>query len=239
MNIVHKSGNIHKNSDGLNNWELPNTPDNHAYVPENAEPQILIQGVNMTDLRTEYFEEIRESYKQDKNCHLITSPLDKDSKYEALANSSHDIWKSSYENGRFHLFDFNLYHISKHTCVMVLCSRMLLNKILLECNDNIYSGNLSENRKMKRIKTCAWWASWRKDVIDHCHSCDRGHEANKATCERFGLMIHIKEPSIPWEMAHMNLVTTLPPGSKKSYNACLLIVDRYRKTAIFLPCHKD
>ncbi|MBW0585439.1 hypothetical protein O181_125154 [Austropuccinia psidii MF-1] len=25
----------------------------------------------------------------------------------------------------------------------------------------------------------------------------------------------------------------------KGYNACLVIVDRYRKTSIFLPCHKD
>ncbi|MBW0564049.1 hypothetical protein O181_103764 [Austropuccinia psidii MF-1] len=31
----------------------------------------------------------------------------------------------------------------------------------------------------------------------------------------------------------------LPPGVDKSYNACLVIADRYRKTIIFLPCHKD
>ncbi|MBW0528742.1 hypothetical protein O181_068457 [Austropuccinia psidii MF-1] len=37
----------------------------------------------------------------------------------------------------------------------------------------------------------------------------------------------------------MDWVTALPPGGVKSYNACLIIVDRYRKTPIFLPCHKD
>ncbi|MBW0463061.1 hypothetical protein O181_002776 [Austropuccinia psidii MF-1] len=37
----------------------------------------------------------------------------------------------------------------------------------------------------------------------------------------------------------MDWVTALPPGGDKSYNACLVIVDRYRKTRIFLPCHKD
>ncbi|MBW0490697.1 hypothetical protein O181_030412 [Austropuccinia psidii MF-1] len=42
MTIVHKSGNIHKISDGLSRWELPNTHDNPSYVPANAEHQIPI-----------------------------------------------------------------------------------------------------------------------------------------------------------------------------------------------------
>ncbi|MBW0538952.1 hypothetical protein O181_078667 [Austropuccinia psidii MF-1] len=37
----------------------------------------------------------------------------------------------------------------------------------------------------------------------------------------------------------MDWVTELPPSGEKSYNACLVIVDRYSKTPIFLPCHKD
>ncbi|MBW0587875.1 hypothetical protein O181_127590 [Austropuccinia psidii MF-1] len=36
----------------------------------------------------------------------------------------------------------------------------------------------------------------------------------------------------------MDWVTGLPPGGDKSYNACLVIVDRFIKTPIFLPCHK-
>ncbi|MBW0572550.1 hypothetical protein O181_112265 [Austropuccinia psidii MF-1] len=37
----------------------------------------------------------------------------------------------------------------------------------------------------------------------------------------------------------MDWVTALPPKGDKSYNECLVIVDRYRKTPIFLPCNKD
>ncbi|MBW0495950.1 hypothetical protein O181_035665 [Austropuccinia psidii MF-1] len=37
----------------------------------------------------------------------------------------------------------------------------------------------------------------------------------------------------------MDWVTALPPGGEKSYNVCLVILDRYSKTPIFLPCHKD
>ncbi|MBW0507835.1 hypothetical protein O181_047550 [Austropuccinia psidii MF-1] len=122
---------------------------------------------------------------------------------------------------------------------MVLCSRVLINTILLECHDNIYTGNLSEERTMARIKTCAWWPSWRKNVIEYCHSCDRFQKDNKDSGQRFGLMIHIQEPSTSWEVVHMDWVTALPTGGEKSYNSFLVIVDRYSKTPIFLPFHKD
>ncbi|MBW0582438.1 hypothetical protein O181_122153 [Austropuccinia psidii MF-1] len=52
-------------------------------------------------------------------------------------------------------------------------------------------------------------------------------------------MIKIQEPSRPWEIVHMDLVTGLPPGGDRCYNACLVIVDRFSKTPIFLPCQKD
>ncbi|MBW0544760.1 hypothetical protein O181_084475 [Austropuccinia psidii MF-1] len=52
-------------------------------------------------------------------------------------------------------------------------------------------------------------------------------------------MIQIQEPKFPWEIAHMDWVTALPPGGDRSYNACLVSVYRYSKTPMFLPCHKD
>ncbi|MBW0583174.1 hypothetical protein O181_122889 [Austropuccinia psidii MF-1] len=37
----------------------------------------------------------------------------------------------------------------------------------------------------------------------------------------------------------MDLVTGLPPGGDKSYDACLVIVDRFSKNPTFFPCQKD
>ncbi|MBW0496771.1 hypothetical protein O181_036486 [Austropuccinia psidii MF-1] len=76
MSIVHKDGNIDKNVDGLRRWPLPNNIYNPAYVPEEASPQILIEGISVTDLNTTLFEEVGNSYTQDKNwsilCQLIS-----------------------------------------------------------------------------------------------------------------------------------------------------------------------
>ncbi|MBW0507568.1 hypothetical protein O181_047283 [Austropuccinia psidii MF-1] len=61
MTIVHKDGNIHKNADVLSRWPLPNNIYNPAYVPEEASPQIPIEGISVIDLNTTFFEEVRNS----------------------------------------------------------------------------------------------------------------------------------------------------------------------------------
>ncbi|MBW0524404.1 hypothetical protein O181_064119, partial [Austropuccinia psidii MF-1] len=86
MTIAHKAGTIHKNADGLSRWALANTPDNPAYVPLEAEPQIPIEVIKISDIGTEFLE-VRESYKKDKNCHILTSLLDKDCKDTSLVNA--------------------------------------------------------------------------------------------------------------------------------------------------------
>ncbi|MBW0581358.1 hypothetical protein O181_121073 [Austropuccinia psidii MF-1] len=195
MTIVHKAGNNHKNAHGLSR-------------------------INITDIGTEFFEEVRESYKQDKNCHILTSLLDKDGKDISLVNALDEIWKNSYSEERFHLFDGIIYHRTKHSCVMTLFSRLLINTILHECHDRIYSGHLSEDRTLEKVKNCIWWPSWRNKTIEYCHTCDRCQNTNRSTGKKFGLMIHIQEPNAPWEVVHMDWVTALPPSGDKSSNAC-------------------
>ncbi|MBW0462030.1 hypothetical protein O181_001745 [Austropuccinia psidii MF-1] len=58
MTIVHKAGNIHKNAFGLGRWELPNTLDSPVYVTTSTEPQIPIEGINITDVGTKFLEEV-------------------------------------------------------------------------------------------------------------------------------------------------------------------------------------
>ncbi|MBW0569716.1 hypothetical protein O181_109431 [Austropuccinia psidii MF-1] len=84
MNISHKDGNINKNADGLSRWQLPKNIDNPAYVPEEACPQIPIEGISVTDLNTTFFEEVRNSYTQDRSCSILCQLLNKDCKYSSL-----------------------------------------------------------------------------------------------------------------------------------------------------------
>ncbi|MBW0512119.1 hypothetical protein O181_051834 [Austropuccinia psidii MF-1] len=136
MTIVHKDWNIHKNADGLNRWPLPNNIDNPSYVPEEAFPQIPIEGISVTDLNTTFFKEVRNSYTQDKNCSIFCQLITKDCKDNSLIHSLDEILRKSYDEGRFHLQDGIIYHRTKHTCVETVVDRALIKLVLKECHDS-------------------------------------------------------------------------------------------------------
>ncbi|MBW0546932.1 hypothetical protein O181_086647 [Austropuccinia psidii MF-1] len=163
----------------------------------------------------------------------------KDCKVPSLSSKLDEIWKKAYDEGRFHLLDGILYHRDKHTCVMALTDRTLINTILHECHDGFAAGHLLEDRTLERVKTCFWRPDWKKDLAEYFQTCDRCQKAKRATGKKFGMMIQIQEPKYPWEIVHMDWVTALLPGGDRSYNACLILVDRYSKTPMFLPFHKD
>ncbi|MBW0485739.1 hypothetical protein O181_025454 [Austropuccinia psidii MF-1] len=235
MTIVHKDGNINKNADGLSRWPLPNHIDNPAYVPEEGSSQILIEGISVTDLNATFFEEVRNSYTQYKNCSILFQLLNKDCKDTPLIHALDEVWNKSYDEGRFYLLDGIIYHRSKHTCVMTVVDRSLINLLQNKCHDSPFSGHLSEDRTRKKSKDLHMVAN----VAEYCKTCDRCQKVKKSTGNRLGNMIKIQQPRRTWEIVLMDWVTGLPPGGDRSYNACQVIVDRFSKTPIFLTCHRD
>ncbi|MBW0491064.1 hypothetical protein O181_030779 [Austropuccinia psidii MF-1] len=152
ITIVHKDGNIHKNSYGPSRWPLPININNPGYVPEEASPQIPIEGISVTDLNTTFFEEVRNSYTQDNNCSILCQLMTKDCKDNSLIHALDEIWKNSYDEGRFHLLDGTIYHITKDMCVITVVDWSLINLVLKECHDRPFSGHLSEDRTREKLK---------------------------------------------------------------------------------------
>ncbi|MBW0535470.1 hypothetical protein O181_075185 [Austropuccinia psidii MF-1] len=97
----------------------------------------------------------------------------KDCKDSSLPSKLDEKWKKAYDEGRFHLLDGILYHRAKHTCVMALKDRALINTIQHECHSNVSAGHISEGRTLERVKTCSWWPNWKKVVTEYCQTCDR------------------------------------------------------------------
>ncbi|MBW0555792.1 hypothetical protein O181_095507 [Austropuccinia psidii MF-1] len=56
---------------------------------------------------------------------------------------------------------------------------------------------------------------------------------------KYGILQHIEEPKHPWETINTDWATGLVPAGKEDINACLIIVDRFRKSVRCLPCHKE
>ncbi|MBW0531023.1 hypothetical protein O181_070738 [Austropuccinia psidii MF-1] len=116
------------------------------------------------------------------------------------------------DEGRFHSLDGIIYHRTKNTCVMTVVDRSLTNLVLKEFHKSPFPGHLSEYRTREKIKTCIWWPMWQEDVAECCKTCDRHQKANESTAKRLGNMIKIQELRRPWEIAHMDWVTGIPPG---------------------------
>ncbi|MBW0534132.1 hypothetical protein O181_073847 [Austropuccinia psidii MF-1] len=88
MTINHNSGNLHKNADCLSRWALANTPENPAWVPQEENH---IEGICVTNISTEFFNQVKESYKIDNNFHILSQLLMKDCKEASLSSKSDEI----------------------------------------------------------------------------------------------------------------------------------------------------
>ncbi|MBW0491224.1 hypothetical protein O181_030939 [Austropuccinia psidii MF-1] len=88
MTIAHKFGNIHENEDGLSRWALENTPETPAWVPQEEHH---IEGICVTYIGTEYLNKAKESYKMDKNCHILCELIIKDWKDKSLSSKLDEI----------------------------------------------------------------------------------------------------------------------------------------------------
>ncbi|MBW0528921.1 hypothetical protein O181_068636 [Austropuccinia psidii MF-1] len=72
MIIAHKSDNAHNYTDSLSRWVLANAPENPAWVPQEEHH---IEVICVTDICTEFFNQVKESYKMDRNLHILCQLL--------------------------------------------------------------------------------------------------------------------------------------------------------------------
>ncbi|MBW0555560.1 hypothetical protein O181_095275 [Austropuccinia psidii MF-1] len=99
---------------------------------------------------------------------------------------------------------------------MYLTDRTLINTILHKFHNSFAAGHLSEDRTLERVKTCSCLPIWKKYVSEYCKTWDRFQKENRATGNKFGMMIQVQEPKSPWEISYMDWVTALPPGGDRS-----------------------
>ncbi|MBW0516602.1 hypothetical protein O181_056317 [Austropuccinia psidii MF-1] len=100
-------------------------------------------------------------------------------------------------------------------------------------------GHMSEDRTKERVASTAWWPKWEEELSEFINTCERCQKENRKKGKKYGLLQHIEEPKHPWETINMNWGTGLVSGGKENFNACLIIVDSFRKSMRCLPCHKE
>ncbi|MBW0523543.1 hypothetical protein O181_063258 [Austropuccinia psidii MF-1] len=100
-------------------------------------------------------------------------------------------------------------------------------------------GHMSEDRTKERLASTAWWPKWEQEFSEYINTFERCQKENRKHGKKYGFLKHIEEPKNPWETIKMDWVTGLVPGGKENFNACLIMVDRIRRSMRCLACHKE
>ncbi|MBW0526717.1 hypothetical protein O181_066432 [Austropuccinia psidii MF-1] len=118
----------------------------------------------------------------------------------------------------------------KHTSSLTIIDRDHISLILQEFHDYPYLGHISEDRTKERVASTVWWPKWEQELSEYINTCERYQKENRKHGKRYGLLEHIEDPRHPWETINMDWVRGFVPGGKENFNACLMIVDSFRKS---------
>ncbi|MBW0516845.1 hypothetical protein O181_056560 [Austropuccinia psidii MF-1] len=206
------------------------TLDSGNIDSEGTETPIL--GISSSELHNEFFSAVLKSYAKHKQCGILLQLLQHRYRSRELKSQLEEPWLRAYK-------DRKLFLIEKHTSALTVVDRDHISLILQECHDFPYMGHMSEDRTKERVASTAWCPKWEQELSEYINTCERCQMANRKHGKKYGLLQHIEEPKHPWETINMDWVTGLVPGGKENYNACLIIVDMFRKSMRCLPCHKE
>ncbi|MBW0580554.1 hypothetical protein O181_120269, partial [Austropuccinia psidii MF-1] len=204
---------------------------------EGTETPIL--GRSSSELHNEFFSAVLKSYAKHKQYGILLHLLQQKYRSPDLESQLEELWLRAYKDDKFFLVDGLLYHREKHTSALTVVDRNHISLMLQECHDCPYMGHMSEHRTKERVASTALWPKWEQELSEYINTCERGKKAKRKHGNKYGLLQHIEEHKHPGETINMDWVTGLVPGGKESYNACLIIVDRFSKGMRCLPCHKE
>ena len=101
-------------------------------------------------------------------------------------------------------------------------------------HDSVMAGHPGLEKTLDGIKRLYWWPNMRQDIkeyVETCEVCQRTkHRRGKTQPPLQPLAI----PTRPWEWITMDFITGLPESQGKT--AILVVVDRFSKMGIFIPC---
>ncbi|MBW0470911.1 hypothetical protein O181_010626 [Austropuccinia psidii MF-1] len=201
--------------------------------------QTPILGISSSQLHNELFSAVMKAYSKRRQCGILLKLLQQKYRSPGLESQLEEPWLRYYKYKRFFLIDGLLYHKEKHTSALTIVDRDNISLILQECHDSPYIGNMSEDITKERVESTAWWPKLEQEMSEYINTCERCKKANIKHGKKYGLLKHIEEPKHPWETINMDWVTGLVPGGKENFNACLIIVDRFRKSVMCLQSHKE
>jgi hypothetical protein len=146
--------------------------------------------------------------------------------YETLCHSNH------VEELDYHLHNNLLYHLGK----LCIPQGERIN-IIREAHSSLIAGHFGVGKTVANLQRYCYWPKMNESVSRYVRGCSLC-ATSKPSNRKLGLYTPLPVPSRPWESISMDFVGGLPM-SRRGHDYLYVVVDRFSKMCILMPCTKQ
>ncbi|WVZ97023.1 hypothetical protein U9M48_042590 [Paspalum notatum var. saurae] len=110
----------------------------------------------------------------------------------------------------------------------------LRKKILDEAHASVLAMHPGSNKMYQDLKQKFWWTRMKREIAKHVLECNVCQRIKADHLKPAGPLQPLAVPAWKWEDVHMDFVVGLP-RTQKGYDSIWVIIDRFTKSAHFIP----
>ena len=114
-------------------------------------------------------------------------------------------------------------------------------ELMSKHHDDPHAGHYGAERTSELLRRKYYWEQLEQDVSDYIKSCNACQMQAIHRHKPYGEMQSLPRPCQPFEEITLDFITGLPTSQRSGieYDAILVVVDRYTKMSIYIPCTID
>ncbi|WVZ57794.1 hypothetical protein U9M48_008136 [Paspalum notatum var. saurae] len=110
----------------------------------------------------------------------------------------------------------------------------LRKKILDEAHTSLFTMHPGSNKMYQDLKQKFWWTRMKREIAKYVSECDICQRVKADHLKPAGMLQPLAVPAWKWEDIHMDFIVGLP-RTQKGYDSIWVIIDRFTKSAHFIP----
>ncbi|WVZ76506.1 LOW QUALITY PROTEIN: hypothetical protein U9M48_024481 [Paspalum notatum var. saurae] len=110
----------------------------------------------------------------------------------------------------------------------------LRKKILDEAHTSMFTLHPGSNQMYQDLKQKFWWTRMKQEIAKYVSECDMCQRVKADHLKPAGMLQPLAVPAWKWEDIHMDFIMGLPRTPKR-YDSIWVIIDRFTKSAHFIP----
>ncbi|WVZ80775.1 LOW QUALITY PROTEIN: hypothetical protein U9M48_028228 [Paspalum notatum var. saurae] len=114
----------------------------------------------------------------------------------------------------------------------------LRKKILEEAHTSMFTMHPGSNKMYQDLKQKFWWTRMKREIAKYVSKCDVYQKIKADHLKPAGMLQPLALPAWKWEDIHVDFIVGLP-RTQKGYDSIWVIIDRFTKSAHFVPKYAE